>query len=1670
MQRKTRAPAEPDVLNSQGSEEIQAPRFSFRDFDIKLSRDTYEKEWVEAIGAPRVRSNPIALELPTGEEFTAALDRFRSGRANREDWQLLGRALFAALFPRKIEQLWDRDQRLLTEGTIVRLRLDVRDPELRMLPWELAFQGEGFPLALSPRHAITRYLYESRASATPPLDDVPRRVLVVAPSPAGALPVRIEEEVDAVRATLGSAQVDLLRPATLDGLRAALKRRYDVLHYVGHGAFTDDAGHLLLDKQAGHDGRLSGAVLGSMLQRSSVRLAVLNSCETAAQSRDPLLGVAQAVLAVGVPAAIAMQGVVSDHAGVIFARAIYEALGRQPLEICVTEARLLLFQERGEERADWGLPVLYTAASDAVPSSRPIRARSRARFTAESALGRSQKAPPRARLPDFDCLRFVGRDDDVAEVRRALARETGGSPVVVRGHPGAGSSTLARVVAGELLELSREDPYGQEAFDGIVWMSGGDVRINLLEPGEPEEMVPHGADEFYKAIAATLRSPALAQARPGERLTVLSEVLSENRCLLVVDNIDELRPRDRDRLLDLPGPTRVLATSHSSHVDVGTAINLGELDPSVALNLLQDEAGLECADERGRDALVAVAEASLGNPLVLHWAAGQLCASGADVGTVLAVLSDAGPDVLAERCLGHAVAGLAADELTVLGTLALFPGPPTRADVAVAAGLDEAAVERCLDSLAYDALVARGSKAGRPQLSPRARHHALTSLRARPEVVRTLTERAVEHVTSRLQTARSDQQLPDGDIENAMWAIQQAYEFGEWPRVLQLNQALNDALFERGRVNELLTAGALAWDAADRLGDRRKRAWAALYPLARVNFQQGNYDEAKRWCERARALFEQERFAIGRARAERYLGRVLQAKGQLDRAAEVFKSGLHRAQRLRPAQPQLHGDLLASLAGLAEQRGGDDQAQGDDETAHRAFGEAIRYYEKALALFEHIGHIRSITTMYASLGRVSLGAGRHAQAREYLEKSRGLLQSFEWPKRMGDVLFTLARLAEAETGDLREAEQLLRQSRDQYLEASAFADLARVEAAIARIKGLLTTDAARHAVASESIDDKHIAAWVAERPESDTRPLARGESYSMNLRVGAPVVGSLFDDRETVIPAGDVPEEGLQTAWTVRSEQVKLGAASAGVLVERREMVGKVLFRASFELKIPQVGDSAVVTLEVTPLHVPKSRIEITIEAHGEPYREFAVDLDVDDEVLEARGEPPVGIVDEDVITPAAHLGVRALHEWQTAPAQLAIRVGRDRVAGVKGEVRSDGAIQDYEDDVAWNVTVADVTGLIKNVRRSAERLRVKHDGYLNAIDPVDLVERLAGFVPAYDWAAAPCLADANHVGAWEAVAASQELRELAYDGHQLYQRVFPAGQPDQPLHGFVDAMLPGDRLDIGWTSTADGIVPDIPWGLMYIRDPTEPIDAMAFLGLRLRLGYRAYRTPTAVSRALGGADVAWRTHVLYWGGQANDATAAEAARQRALWTGGRDVCVPATAGAAARAAVLVALRRPQPSPMAVLHLFCRSEVGDGNDVTLQFGSTNAPEDVLRRFDLPSVALEDRPLVFANACGTSVSNPYYLNELERGFFDRGARAFLGTETRVPPVLAGRFAETFLHFFARKADPAPMAAGEAVAQARLFLWSNYRNIGGLLYAYINQFELYLANDDEIATMR
>lgn len=605
---------------------------------------------------------------------------------------------------------------------------------------------------------------------------------------------------------------------------------------------------------------------------------------------------------------------------------------------------------------------------------------------------------------------------------------------------------------------------------------------------------------------------------------------------------------------------------------------------------------------------------------------------------------------------------------------------------------------------------------------------------------------------------------------------------------------------------------------------------------------------------------------------------------------------------------------------------------------------------------------------------------------------------------------------------------------------------------------------------------KRINAWISERTAVPTEPLTLGKRYTLNLGVGTPIAASLLSDENANIPEKDLKGGGLQTEWKICTSAFELSSDDPEVTLSATPSLAPNLWTATFSLWVPEEGESDIRQIRIVPRSGENCRLEVLIYAvragASELYRQFRLALSVDN--IKTTGTNVTGspVQDDLIFAPSSHMNLRTTHEWTTPPGRLAIAV----LPGMqKAYVTGDLPTRQVNDLADWFAQQDVVTGPIDLVRDAAEKFRGKWQQYLNEINAQDLEQRLATFTPTYDWANWRSRADSQHANGWAKASISSELRDLAIYGHELYQVAFP---PDQPLRGWLDSMQPGSRVDFTWKADAPGSgnVPNVPWGMMYQPDPPapgEPVDPMGFLALRFRLGYWGYRGVSDASKALGAMTQAYQSYCLYWGNHPNDETGGEASWQRQKFKSWQNqVFSPQIPGSPnARAEVLQALSTPQLSPTSVLYFFCQAAVGDGNKPVLQFGPTSGITDVLQTTDLlTGKSLLDQPLVFANACTTSFADPYIANLLQQSLFRRGCRGFLGTETKVPIQLASRFAVTFFNFFYRKVDPAPMAAGEALAQTRLFLLTEYANIGGIFYAYLNQYELYMADEAEVQALR
>ena len=212
----------------------------------------------------------------------------------------IGEALFAAVFAGEVGARFKSSLDIAgRQGAGLRLRLRLANvPELAALPWEyLRDAAADRFLALSAATPIVRYL-ELPEPVKPLAVKPPLHVLVIIAAPTGLPPLDGEKEWARLAGVAGSAQqrglvtFERMQPPTLPALLRRLRAsEYHVIHFIGHGAFDEQAqeGLLLLEDEAGGARPVSGQDLGTILHDArTLRLAVLNACEGARVPERPV--------------------------------------------------------------------------------------------------------------------------------------------------------------------------------------------------------------------------------------------------------------------------------------------------------------------------------------------------------------------------------------------------------------------------------------------------------------------------------------------------------------------------------------------------------------------------------------------------------------------------------------------------------------------------------------------------------------------------------------------------------------------------------------------------------------------------------------------------------------------------------------------------------------------------------------------------------------------------------------------------------------------------------------------------------------------------------------------------------------------------------------------------------------------------------------------------------------------------------------------------------------------------------------------------------------------------------------------------------------------------------------------------------------------------------------
>ena len=270
------------------------------------------------------------------ERLRAYTNRERGQLPPDSEMRRFGSQLFETLFQGNVRRLYDEAR------SRQRRRLDfVLTSMISWIsekPWEFAFDADRNTFLATEEIHFVRNVLTSVPADPIVRADGPLRILVAAAQPVGFGRLSVDQEVTVIRRgfqTLvdeGLITIDVMPRATPAALHEALiPGRFHIVHFIGHGVYDEEKGHgcLIFESERGGEYPLGEREVRGIFCKRGLSMVFLNSCESGRGGRaDFNKGVAQSLVAHGLPALVANQYSVLDSSATSFAQSFYRSLAR----------------------------------------------------------------------------------------------------------------------------------------------------------------------------------------------------------------------------------------------------------------------------------------------------------------------------------------------------------------------------------------------------------------------------------------------------------------------------------------------------------------------------------------------------------------------------------------------------------------------------------------------------------------------------------------------------------------------------------------------------------------------------------------------------------------------------------------------------------------------------------------------------------------------------------------------------------------------------------------------------------------------------------------------------------------------------------------------------------------------------------------------------------------------------------------------------------------------------------------------------------------------------------------------------------------------------------------------------------------------------------------------
>jgi CHAT domain/FHA domain len=287
--------------------------------------------------------------------------------------QSLGINLWRWIFDGAILSSWERSRGMaMGQQTQLRFRLEIRDPDLIALPWEIMQREVGqSAISLSQDVLFSRTISEVEPLPELQTDRAVNILLVLGHDHK----LQLDQEASLLKNILlegrplgktaaGYAPCTvktLVQPTKTELIQELETKAYNVFFYAGHGLPDPDGGSLFL----GTELKINGIELAQVLTRTGIKLGVFNACwgaQPAAINHQaiPASSLAEVLIRHGVPAVLGMRDEIADAESHSFIQTFATSLrSRKSIDEAVAVARQELLTLYKFNQPAWTLPVLY---------------------------------------------------------------------------------------------------------------------------------------------------------------------------------------------------------------------------------------------------------------------------------------------------------------------------------------------------------------------------------------------------------------------------------------------------------------------------------------------------------------------------------------------------------------------------------------------------------------------------------------------------------------------------------------------------------------------------------------------------------------------------------------------------------------------------------------------------------------------------------------------------------------------------------------------------------------------------------------------------------------------------------------------------------------------------------------------------------------------------------------------------------------------------------------------------------------------------------------------------------------------------------------------------------------------------------------------------------------